>query len=381
MFELIYRGLSAQVQSRSIDLNNWYRGLYTRIVVTLALIGLGALILNATGHQSINIALIIPMVLVIAYIGFQPLYLAGIVAAAKLTGFKPVAALGTWKKFCVHAALFASLFLLTLGIVPVKENPGGAILIIGALTVLGLLSWAFTLDAKWYKKYAIGIVVLAITIGAVSLMSPAQRRNVIGFDPFRSFSVTPQQDIAQRLLDADQERRNEARARELATKKDQPLNDAERAELRAIASGSGPMIRQGKTIITGDVAVYTLTAVTNPQPLCGFESGQIYVYSLADGEKVRVRYKNDRSLSESNLNGRTVETNGESLPFAGMDKGWALTLNGTLPGDKATAGEDGCFIVALNLTPTIAGAYEIDGGKHIVKIRLHAGPLAALRNW
>lgn len=381
MFELIYRGLSAQVWSRSIDLNNWYRGLYTRIVVTLALIGLGALVLNATGYQGINIALIVPMVLVIAYFGFQPLYLVSITAAAKLTGFKPTTALETWKKFCVHAALFASLYLLTLGIVPIRENAGAAILIIGALVVLGLLSWAFTLDAKWYKKYAIGIAVLAITIGAVGLMSPAQRISVIGFDPFRSFSVTPQQDIAQRLLDADQERRNEVRAKELAQKKGQTLSDSERAELRAIAEGSGPMIHRGKTIITGDVAVYTLTSLTNPQSLCGFESGKSYMYTLTEGERVRVRYKIDRSLSESNLNGRTIETNGESLPFAGMDKGWALTLNSSLPGNKASADESGCFTVALNLTQQIMDAYEIDGGRHIVKIRLHAGALAALRSW
>ena len=381
MFELIYRGLPTQVRSRSIDLNNWYRGLYTQIVVTLALIGLGALALNATGHRGINIALIIPMVLVIAYIGFQPLYLAGIAAAADLTGFKPVAALETWKKFCIHAALFASLYLLTLGLVPIRENAGGAFLIISALTVLGLLSWAFKLDAKWYKKYAVGIAVIAIVIGAVSLMSPAQRRSVIGFDPFRSFNVTPQQDIAQRLLDADQERRNEARAKELAQKKGLALNDSERAELRAIANGSGPMIRQGKTALIGDVAAYTLTSLTAPQSLCGFEAGKVYHFTITDGEIIHVRHKSNRALSESNLNGRTVDTNGERLPFAGMDKGWALILNGSLPGDKTTAGEDGCFTVALNLTPMIAGAYEIDGGKHIVKIRLHTGPLAALRSW
>ncbi len=225
------------------------------------------------------------------------------------------------------------------------------------------------------------IAVIAIIIGTVSLMSPAQRRSVIGFDPFRSFSITPQQDIAQRLLDADQERRNEARAQELATKKGQSLNDTERAELRAIANGSGPVIRQGKTIIIGDVTVYTLTSLTNPQPLCGFEAGKSYHFSITDGSTIHLRHKTTRSTAESNLNGRTVDTNGEQLPFAGMDKGWALTLNASLPDDKATAGEDGCFTVAFNLTPTIAGAYEIDGGKHIVKIRLHAGPLAALRSW
>jgi len=379
MLELIYRGLSAQVQARSIDLNNWYRGLYTRIAVTLLLMGLVALALNTTGHQGINITLIVPMVLVIAYIGFQPLYLAGIAAGAKLSGFKPVAALETWKKFCVHAALFASLYLLTLGIVPIKENPGGAILIISALTVLGLVSWAFTLDAKWYKKYAIGIAVVAITIGAVSLMSPAQRRSVIGFDPFRSFSITPEQDVAQRLLDEDQERRNEARAKELAAKKGKPLSDAERRELRAIASGPGPIARQGKATITGEVANYTLTSLTNPQSLCGLEAGKAYHFTITDGEKIRLRLKATQETRESNLNGKTVDTKGEPLPFAGIEKGWALTLNGSLPDNKATAGEDGCFTVALNLTPTIAGAYEIDGFKHIVKIRLHTGPIAALR--
>lgn len=379
MLELIYRGLSAQVQARSIDLNNWYRGLYTRIVVTLALIGLGALILNATGHQSINIALIVPMVLVIAYIGFQPLYLAGIAAGAKLSGFKPVAALETWKKFCVHAALFASLFLLTLGIVPVKENPGGAILIISALTVLGLVSWAFTLDAKWYKKYAIGIAVVAITIGAVSLMSPAQRRSVIGFDPFRSFSITPEQDVAQRLLDADQERRDLARAKELEAKKDMPLSDTERMELRAIATRSGPLLQQAKAVIAGNVMAYTLNSLTDPQTLCGFEAGKAYHYTITKGEVIRLIHKVSQSRGESNLNGKTIDTNGEKLPFAGMEKGWALTLNGSLPGDKATAGEDGCFNVALNLTPTIVGAYGIDGDKHIVYIRLHTGPIASVR--
>lgn len=381
MFQSIYRSLLTRIQSGSIDLGDWYRGLYTWIIIILVLSGLGALVLNATGHRGINIALIVPVVLAIAYIGLQPLYLAGIAAAAKLTGFKPTAALETWKKFCVHAALFASLYLLTLGIIPVKENAGGAFLIIGALTVLGLLVWAFKKEAKWYPAYAVTIAVIAIIIGTVSLMSPAQRRSVIGFDPFRSFSITPQQDIAQRLLDADQERRNEARAQELATKKGQSLNDTERAELRAIANGSGPVIRQGKTIIIGDVTVYTLTSLTNPQPLCGFEAGKSYHFSITDGSTIHLRHKTTRSTAESNLNGRTVDTNGEQLPFAGMDKGWALTLNASLPDDKATAGEDGCFTVAFNLTPTIAGAYEIDGGKHIVKIRLHAGPLAALRSW
>lgn len=381
MFERICSGLLTQVQSGSINLGDWYRGLYTRIVILLVLAGLGALALNITGHRGVNIALIIPMVLVIAYIGFQPLYLAGIAAAAKLTGFKPVAALETWKKFCVHAALFASLYLLTLGLVPIRENAGGAFLIIGALVVLGLLVWAFKKEAKWYQKYTMHIAVIAIVIGAVSLMSPAQRRSVIGFDPFRSFSVTPQQDIAQRLLDADQKRRNEAQAKELAQKEGLALNESQRAELRAIANGSGSMIHQGKAVLIGDVAVYTLTSLTEPQPLCGFEAGKTYHFTITDGETIHVRHKSNRAPSESNLNGRTVDTHGERLPFAGMDKGWALTLNGSLPGNKTTAGEDGCLKVALNLTPMIAGAYEIDGETHIVTIRLHAGPLAALRSW
>ncbi len=381
MWDILYRGLRAQFLSRSIDLNNFYRGLYTRVILLLLLTGLTALFLNATGHRGINIALIIPVVLAIGYFGFQPFYLLTIAVTAKVVGFKPAAALETWKKFCIHAGLFASVFLLTLGIVPIRENVGAAFLIIASLVVLGLLVWAFKKDAKWYQNYILGLAVVGVVIGVVSLMSPAQRISVIGFDPLRSFTISPQQDHARRILDEENARRDNAAAKELEKKRGQSLTNKERAEIRAAAEGRGPMLQQGKAALAGEVLTYTLNSLRQPEQLCGLEAGKSYMYTLTEGEKIRVRYKNDRSLSESNMNGRTIETNGEALPFAGMDKGWALTLNGTLPGNKASADESGCFTVALNLTQQIMDAYEIDGGRHIVKIRLHAGPLAALRSW
>ncbi len=381
MFDILYRGLRTQFLSRSIDLNNFYRGLYTRVILLLLLTGLTALFLNATGHRGVNIILIIPVVLAIGYFGFQPFYLLTIAAVAKMTGLKPAAALETWKKFCVHMALFASVFLLTLGIVPIREHVGGALIIIASLVVLGLLVWAFKKDAKWYQTYVLGLAVLGVVIGAVSLMSPAQRISVLGFDPFRSFTISPQQDLARRILDEENERRDKAAAQELAKKRGQSLTNQERAEIRATAEGRGPMLQQGKAALAGEVFTYTLNSLHQPEQLCGLEAGKSYMYTITEGERIRVRYRSDRSLSESNLNGRTIETNGEALPFAGMNKGWALTLNGTLPDNKASADESGCFTVAFNLTQQVMDAYEIDGGKHVVKIRLHAGALAALRSW
>ncbi len=382
MFDILYRGLRAQFLSRSIDLNNFYRGLYTRVILLLLLTGLTALFLNATGHRGVNIILVIPVVLAIGYFGFQPFYLLTIAAVAKMAGLKPAAALETWKKFCVHMALFASVFLLTLGIVPIREHVGGALIIIASLVVLGLLVWAFKKDAKWYQTYVLGLAVLGVVIGAVSLMSPAQRISVLGFDPLRSFTISPQQDLARRILDEENERRDTAAAQELAKKRGQSLTNQERAEIRAAAEGKGPMLQQGKAALAGEVVVYTLNSLHQPEQLCGLEAGKSYMYTISDGKWMYLRYKANPTVSfKSNLDGMSVETSGEQLPFAGMNKGWALTLNGALPGNKASADESGCFTVAFNLTTQYKDAWEIDGGKHIVKIRLHAGALAALRSW
>jgi hypothetical protein len=381
MLDIIYRGLRARFLAGLIDVNGFYRGLYARVVGILLLVGLGALFLNATGRQGVNILLILPNVLVIAYFGFQPLYLSIIAVTTKAFGSPIEKGIKGWEKFCVHIALFSSLYLLTLGLVPIRENVGAAFLIIGALVVLGLLVWAFKKNAKWYEAYATYLAGIGIIIGILSLMSPAQKINVFGFDPLGSFSVTPQQELAQRILDEDRERRNKAEARNLASKRGAPLTANERAEIRAIANGKGPMAQQGKAALVGEVANYILTSLTKPESLCGFEPGKSYLFTITDGETIQVRHRIGRSLTETNLNGRTIDTNGESLPFADMAKGWALALNGSLPGNKTSADENGCFQVGLNLTPSIARAYEIDGGKHPVKIRLHSGFLSALRTW
>lgn len=381
MFDLIYRNLKARILSGSIDLSNWYRGLYVWIVVVLAIIGLGALALNVSGYQGVNIVLIVPVVLMIAYIGFQPLYLASIAAVAKLTGFKSVAALGTWKQFCVQAALFASLYLLTLGIIPIRENVGGAFLIMGAIVVLGLLVWAFGVGAKWYQKYAVCLAVVAIVVGGITLLSPAQRMNLFGLDPLKAFSTSPKQEIARRLLTEDEERKDAEYAEELKKKRGQALTDAERAELRAIANQDGSLARQGTAAIVGKSVAYTITSLTALQPLCGFQSGQSYHFSITGGSEIYLRHKRKQSMTSSNLEGSTINTHGERLPFAGMDKGWALVLNGTPPNGNTVAKEDGCFDVALNLTQRISEGYEINGGIHIVHIRLHSGPIAAVRSW
>lgn len=381
MLDLIYRDLLEQVRIGAINLENFYRRLYINIVGMLVILAVAALTLNLTGHRWVNIALILPTVLAIAYLGFQPFYLLGIAAAARLTGFKARAALETWKKFCVQAALFASVFLLTLGIVPVRESLGGTLLIMSSLVVLGLLAWAFKIEGKGYQKYVLFLALLGVTIGTISLLAPAQRISLMGFDPLRAFSISEEQKLAQRILDEDQDKREAAAAASLAAKRGKELSNHERAEIRALAAGKGNIAEQGKHVLVGQVLTYNLSSLEEPQVLCGLEPGKSYVYSITDGARFFVRDREDRSRSPNNLNGSIIETNGETLPFAGNDKGWALTLNGSLPDSLATSNEDGCFQVALNLTQAIKAAYEIDGGRHLVKIRLQAGPVAALRTW
>lgn len=114
---------------------------------------------------------------------------------------------------------------------------------------------------------------------------------------------------------------------------------------------------------------YMLTSLSAPQQFCGLERDGVYTYQITSDQMV-VKYQTGE-YSKVSLNGSAIETHGQALPFGSMKNGWALVLNGALPGETMQVDREGCVSPVVNITPVQASVYQIaDPGSFPVKIKL-----------
>ena len=172
MFQLLglcSRNMLAQLAIGDITVNRVYNQLYIIIaLIACAILGI-SFAGDVLGHNWVNIAIIPIWVLVVLYIKYYPRALAAELAlstAASKAGLITSIEAGyeKWDYFTKHAAVFGGVFGLTRFLVPIKAYPSMGWVLLGALITLGL--WAWLYDAgKAYKKYALGVVLIALVVG------------------------------------------------------------------------------------------------------------------------------------------------------------------------------------------------------------------------
>jgi hypothetical protein len=176
LFNLFRRDIVADLLNGRITVENFYRQLYTYVVLVTTAIFTLSIVADVAGFNGLNIVLIPVWVIVMGYVGFHPTYITlALTTGAVSTIGRDMdrqrlinginAASGVWKQFFLHIAMFGGVFFLTRFLVPIRAYPFAGMLMLGALITLGLWNWLYTEKAVYYRRYVLAIVLLAITIG------------------------------------------------------------------------------------------------------------------------------------------------------------------------------------------------------------------------
>lgn len=166
LFNLFRRDIVADLLNGRITIENFYRQLYTYLVIIVTAIFTLSLVADVAGFNGLNIVLIPVWVIVIGYFGFHPIYLIAFKTIDTATKNKLEEYIGTtWKQFFIHLAMFGGVFFLTRFLVPIRNYPFSGMLILGATILLGLYSWVDWKETKAYRRYVLAIIVVALTVG------------------------------------------------------------------------------------------------------------------------------------------------------------------------------------------------------------------------
>jgi hypothetical protein len=173
MFNILRRGIIADLLAGRITVEDFYRGMYFMAVAVTVAIFATSLVADVGGFNGLNIVLIPVWVIIVGYFGFHPTYvLTALTAGATLNraaNHQPIIdgmklALQKWKMFFLHGAMFGGVFFLTRFLVPIRNYPFAGMILLGALITLGLWAWLYE-SGKVYKGYVLILILLALAVG------------------------------------------------------------------------------------------------------------------------------------------------------------------------------------------------------------------------